>query len=141
MNSKVSALFLFNWIQFTYDFTDSIFLIIHIPTFRHTFIIFYFNIFTFLRQFLLWSHTLCCWKINIIKLVSKALLFILLQLFLIVRTNNTTHDHMLRYYCYRHNDFTICALYVISLILRWLFQPLCGKQGKCSFFIQINIIF
>ena len=49
-------------------------------------------------QFLLWIHTLCCWKIFGVNVVSQVVTFILIQLFWLLHINtkkSLSHDRLL----------------------------------------------
>ena len=83
--------------------------------------------FTFLPQFLLWSHNFHCWK----KTAGQVVLFIRIQLFIDLHVNTEFHDYTIYYCCYclcitGHS----CYCFVNITKNHW------EQQGKCIYFFD-----
>ena len=132
MNRKIGAVFLFDWIQFFYYLTDSIFLCTHIHTSIHTYIIFFFSIVTFLLQFLIWSHTLCCWKHFVSNALSQVSVFILMRFFQFIDINTIIHAHTISHSFYCRHYFTVFVLWVIIHIVLFIYSTISVNRNVSS---------
>ena len=141
VNIKVSAIFLFNWMKFSYDSDRSIFLCIHIHTSRQTYIIFSFGAFTFLLQFLFEVKLFVAVTIIVIKAVSCVLC---------VYTDTNVwfvHINLLKCMIIRLVIIVIIVVILLFIIVGhnfhcffYLFHHRCEHKGKCNCLIWLNTI-
>ena len=127
-NSEVRVAVYFEWIQFLYDLTHSIFLFTHIHTSFLISIIFIFYFITLLLQLLLWSQNLHCWKISIVIEAIQVIPCKPILSFRILHVNTKMNDYTIYNYCYRYQCFTVCALQTISFIVLLIQLIIIGKR-------------
>ena len=80
-NNKISAVACFDWIQFYYDLTDSIFSMHSHSCFNTHLQYFHFQIYHIHTTVLLWSHNLLVETIFVASAISQVLMFIRIQFF------------------------------------------------------------